>query len=127
MDDLISRKALYDRAVTLEAEALEALKKFDERNGDNSINVNWAIWQAILTERTAFKHDIFDAPSTEPKKGHWIKMSDADGVYWTCEECGINMPRFSRYNPQFDLFPQLESIEKTNYCPSCGAKMENQQ
>lgn len=58
------------------------------------------------------------------KHGKWIKMSDADGVYWACSECGENIPRISHYNPQFDLFPRLESIDKTNYCPHCGAKMD---
>lgn len=59
------------------------------------------------------------------KHGKWIKMSDADGVYWACSECGEDIPRISHYNPQFDLFPRLQSIEKTRYCPNCGAKMES--
>lgn len=59
------------------------------------------------------------------KKGKWIKMSDADGVYWACSECGEDIPRVPHYDPQFDLFPRLESIEKkTNFCPNCGAEME---
>ena len=57
------------------------------------------------------------------KHGRWIAMSDADGVYWACSECGEDIPRVSHYNPQFDLFPRLESIDKTNYCPNCGARM----
>lgn len=61
---------------------------------------------------------------TEPKRGHWIKMSDADGVYWACSECGEDIPRIAHYDPQFDLFPRLESIDRTNYCPNCGAPME---
>lgn len=46
----------------------------------------------------------------ERKKGKWIKMSDADGIYWACSECGEDIPR-------------TESIDKKNYCPNCGADM----
>ena len=68
---------------------------------------------------------IKDTPTVDPvKHGTWIKMSDADGVYWACSECGEDIPRIAHYEPQFDLLPRLESIEKTNYCPHCGAKME---
>ena len=63
----------------------------------------------------------------ERKKGKWIKMSDTDGIYWACSECGEDLPRVSRYNPQFDLFPRLESIEKTNFCSNCGADMRGEQ
>lgn len=59
----------------------------------------------------------------ERKAGEWIKMSDCDGIYWACSECGEDIPRAPHYNPQFDLFPRLKSIEKTNYCPNCGADM----
>lgn len=68
-------------------------------------------------------------PSAEPqrKKGKWIKMSDVDGVYWACSECGEELPRVSKFDPQFDLFPRLKSIEKTNYCPNCGADMRGEE
>lgn len=57
------------------------------------------------------------------KHGRWIKMSDTDGVYWACSECGEDIPRVAHFNRDFDLFPHLESINKTNYCPNCGADM----
>ena len=66
-----------------------------------------------------------DCPLKLKKKpGHWIKMSDAYGVYWACSECGEDLPRVNHFDPQFDLFPRLESIDRTNYCPNCGAPME---
>lgn len=71
---------------------------------------------------------IDDAPTVDAKpvvRGKWIKMSDADGVYWACSECGEDIPRVAHYNPQFDLFPRLESIDRTRFCPHCGAKMES--
>lgn len=82
--------------------------------------------------RSLFKYESFPIADIEqlidclpvmPKHGRWIKMSDADGIYWTCSECGGDIPRISHYNPQFDLFPRLESIDKTKYCPNCGAEM----
>lgn len=71
---------------------------------------------------------IAELPSAEPKrkKGTWIKMSDADGVYWACSECGENIPRVSDYDPQFNLFPRLKSIKKTNFCANCGAEMRGE-
>lgn len=60
------------------------------------------------------------------RHGRWIKMSDADGAYWACSECGEAIPRVSDFDPQFDLFPIYESIDKTNYCPSCGARMDGE-
>ena len=59
-----------------------------------------------------------------PPSGRWIKMSDADGVFWACSECGEYLPRVSHFSPQFDLFPRYKSIDKTPYCPNCGAKMD---
>lgn len=73
---------------------------------------------------TVLDSEVPAADVVERKKGKWIKMSDADGVYWACSECGEDIPRVSHYDPQFDLFPRLESIEKTNFCPNCGAEME---
>lgn len=69
---------------------------------------------------------IDNAPTAdvvERKKGKWIKMSDADGIYYACSECGKGIPRVPDFNPQFDLFTRLKSLEKTNFCPECGADM----
>lgn len=68
--------------------------------------------------------DIEDAPAINfVKHGKWIKMSDADGDYWCCPECGEDIPRILCYDPQFDLFPRLKSIDRTNFCPNCGARL----
>lgn len=78
--------------------------------------------------------EIEEAPTIIPAEienikpeaeGEWIKMSDTDGIYWACSVCGEDIPRISKFNPQFDLFPRYESIDKTKYCPSCGVKMKN--
>ena len=78
----------------------------------------------VLTDKQGFTRAVPLEIEIEQKHGQWIKMSDADGVYWACSECGEDIPRISHFNPQFDLFPRLESIEKTRYCPNCGAKMD---
>ena len=72
---------------------------------------------------------INDAPTIEPerKKGRWIKMSDADGQYYCCSECGEELYRKWTFDREFDLFPKKESIEKTMYCPNCGADMGGEQ
>lgn len=76
-------------------------------------------------EWAASRTSIDATPTIDPvKHGRWIKMSDANGVYWSCGECGEGIPRISHFDPQFDLFPRLESIDKTSYCPHCGARMD---
>lgn len=73
-EDLISRAALYERAVTLEAQALDYVGKLIERDGDEP-STEWRIWSAILNERTAFKHDVCDAPSAQPGP-RWIPVTE---------------------------------------------------
>lgn len=104
MSDLIDRK--------------QAIKLLNLNKPNVDEKTKYAMWQFDKDLNT-----IKTMPSAE-KIGKWIAMSDTDGVYWTCSECGEEIPRISHYNPQFDLFPRLESINKTNYCPNCGAKME---
>lgn len=74
MADLIDRQALYEKAATLEAQALDYVGKLIERDGDDT-STEWKIWSAILTERSAFKHDVADAPTIEPEP-RWIPCSD---------------------------------------------------
>lgn len=69
---LINREALYEKACDLEAQALSYVEKIvnDETRTDE-----WRIWSAVLAERTAFKHDIFDAPEVVPEP-KWIHVSE---------------------------------------------------
>lgn len=58
------------------------------------------------------KARIIDAIDEQPtikvgpvRYGRWIKMSDADGIFYACSECG-------------------EWCKETNnYCSNCGARM----
>ena len=114
---LIDADALYERACELEAQALEYVGKIihdDERIEE------WRRWSAILNERTAFKHDVYDAPTIEPERtGKWIgynteqdgwKRTDGSPVFMSCSECnGLVLNNGSAH---------------WNYCPNCGARME---
>ena len=105
---LINREALYEKVCGLEAQALSYIEKIIH---DEDKVEEWKIWSAILTERTAFKHDIFDAPEVKPerKTGRWeiyvISMLDGEGC--KCSECGF------------------EGVPYWNFCPNCGARMED--
>lgn len=56
---LIDADKLYENTANLEAIALEQVNKYDPRIEEEY--TDWVRWSAILTERTAFKHDIADA------------------------------------------------------------------
>ncbi len=86
----------------------------------HAISLDWSVlkWVNEVDISTAINPNV-----VERKKGKWIKMSDADGIYWTCSECGEDIPGVSRFDSRFYLFPRLERIEKTNFCPNCGADM----
>lgn len=56
-----------------------------------------------------------DTPTTdaEPvKRGSWVSESQDSAIY--CSECGDSA-----------LLNGCEDYEKSNYCPNCGAKMED--
>lgn len=100
---LIDGDALYEKACDLEAQALDYTVKI---SSDEEKRDEWLKWSAILAERTAFKHDVYDAPTIEPerKTGKWIER-DSNGV-WQCDQCR-----------KYCL------IYKAHYCPNCGARM----
>lgn len=55
---------------------------------------------------------VENAPTIEAEPvryERWIKMSDADGIFYACSECGE------------------WHKETSNYCPNCGARMEEQE
>lgn len=135
-DDLISRRALYDKAATLEAQALDYVGKLIERDGEET-SVEWRIWSAILTERTAFKHDVFDAPSAQPntptdaptdtptdtttaqRTGRWIRKSN---WMWTCSCCGSDNAYAYKADDAYE-----PTVLQDFFCPNCGARMEEQE
>jgi len=72
MSRLIDGDALYEKACDLEAQALDYTVKI---SNDKEKRGEWLRWSAILAERTAFKHDVYDAPTIEPEP-HWIPCSE---------------------------------------------------
>ena len=74
------------------------------------------------------KNDLDNAPTVEAEPiihAHWVKMSDADGFYYCCSNCGEDLPRYYIEKPTYDKpFPNMESIDKTLRCHYCGAKMD---
>jgi hypothetical protein len=113
---LIDADALYERACDLEAQALSYIEKIihDE---DTTVE-EWRIWSAILTERTAFKHDIFDAPEVKPerKKGKWNFIGDQ---MFECSECGTYYTQ-SQFH---QMRVRISDTEFPKFCPNCGADM----
>lgn len=116
MDDLISRQALYEKTAEWEAQALHMVEVYlhDEDMTE------WRKWSAILKERTAFKHDVADAPSAE-RHGQWLVCNILDYAERPtgrkvdmCSECKCLSPEW-----------RLPLERHTwNYCPNCGSRMD---
>ena len=60
-DDLISRKNLYEQTEKWEEQAKKILSTLDPIEDEDE----YARWEIILRERTAFKRDIIAAPAKE--------------------------------------------------------------
>ena len=77
---------------------------------DEEIEKGRAKWDSGLWIRyKVFEDTIILAPRVDPvKHGHW-ELSPFDGN-WTCSKCG-NKPYHS-------------NMKNMNYCPNCGAKMD---
>lgn len=110
---LIDADALYERTCNLEAQALDYVGKLIERDGDE-VTTEWKIWSAILVERTAFKHDLFDAPTIEErKKGKWEPFwAYGKTVRHRCSEC-LAVAARDDFGKEY----------LSDYCTVCGADM----
>lgn len=106
---LIDADVLYERACELEAQALKYVGKIMY---DDEKQEEWRKWSAILIERTAFKHDIEDAPTIEERKtGKWIQFPNH--MAYKCSECGRVIQ---------DTDGQRNVSKHYPFC-HCGAKM----
>ena len=58
-----------------------------------------ALKEKAFGKRSGLIHtsDIDAMPTIEPKKGWFVKMSDADGIYYCCSECGEELHRTERF------------------------------
>lgn len=109
MSRLIDADKLYEKFSDFEAQAFDEVGKLTPEKDE----IEWHRWNAILAERTAFKHDVADAPTVEAepiRHGHWEdKYGDGD---WHCSVCGaiVEKDEQNRHN--------------WNRCYHCGAKMD---
>jgi hypothetical protein len=62
-NDLISRMDLYEKTAEWEAQALHMVE-LHMRDDDKA---EWRKWSTVLAERSAFKHDVADAPAVDAK------------------------------------------------------------
>lgn len=67
-------------------------------------------------------NDIINAPTVdaEPvRHGHWImKKTAADALYTVCSHCNASV----KYNDEYGTV--VMNLNGANYCPNCGAKMD---
>lgn len=72
-------------------------------------------WDYPMDYAAAFDKAI-EALKQEPRKGHWIEQNDDYYDWYECSECGYGSEGEMQYSSECDV--------RTNYCPCCGAKME---
>ena len=105
---LIDGNALYEKTAEWEAQALHMVE-MTMRDEDNA---EWKRWSTILTERSAFKYDVADAPAIDAvpvvhayyipcKSGYGYKCSNCkarekagaliSGTHKFCYACGARM------------------------------------
>lgn len=111
MNDLIS-KFEYGKAIGLKIEMIRA--KIDNcRNHVFAQNVmdNWESEIKGLYDALIILDDAPIVDAVEVVHGHWRNNSDDIAE---CSICG--------YHPQYD--PIIDDIYHSNYCPNCGAKMD---
>ena len=111
---------LYERFAGLEAQALaevEELNKIPLEEMTKEEYVEWRVWSAILRERSAFKHDVFDAPTADVRKvrhGKWL-LRESDGYtrdFYYCSRC------------KGEALQDGDGDDVlSRYCPHCGARM----
>ena len=103
MDDLISRKYLYDKM--LEKEELARQRALDTPTHSPA----YLRYVAQMNERTALKHEIADAPPVEAVPvvhGEWKTDCGVLFPVYRCSECNC-----------------ATALGKTKFCPNCGADM----
>lgn len=115
-------KKKYILAETAE-ERIVALYRKEKNYSANIFNTAIDACQTIILDM--YDNDSIDAVPV--RHGEWIKMSDAYGTYYACSECGEELTRVNSFDRKFDVFPRIESVKKTNYCPHCGADMRGKE
>ena len=118
MDEYIGKSVLYEKIAQLEEIARNRYLVTPSNSPCYSRYI------AQLDERTYFKHIIADFPAAdvEPvRHGQWIYNIES-GEY-LCSACGENALSFRK-----DTLYGLDLYETclTDYCPNCGARMNDE-
>lgn len=117
MDDLISRKYLYDKIAELEADVRKTIVHQPKGSPE------YLRCQSRLNELNEFKSEVRDAPTVEAKEvvhGKWEECAwvelDGHGGF-------INYPKEGmRCSNCYRAFKK-ELLWTDNFCPHCGADM----
>lgn len=96
MSYLIDKCVLYKQTAEWEAQALAMV----EKTMHDEDPTEWRKWSAVLTERTAFKHDIADAPTIEVPE--WIPCSErlpkiGQHCFITLKDGDVDMDMYCSY------------------------------
>ena len=145
MDDLISRKSLYDKM--REAEELARQRVLDTRTSfpDGSLNPAYVRYMAQLSERTRFKEMIYDEPSAERdyKFDEWCtecKEYDKEKhccprfnqvIRTTLQEVQENRKKgkLLNANPVGECSVcgwLIDYRDEFNFCPKCGSDLRGE-
>ena len=111
MSDLIDRQEAIEALDEQIEQCNKALGSFDISPKDE---------YAIKVERAsleAYKEQLENMPSAEPKRGKWIYCEDStadcvDG--YRCDQCGFFVPWDYQHK-------SIDYIKDYNFCPKCGS------
>lgn len=114
MIELISREQAIDALVAETIYTEEELREYYEANSHRDEWVN-GIYDAV----EAIKQ-LPPIQPIQPKRGRWIYCEDSmadcvDG--YRCDQCGFFVPWDYKHKG-------IDFIQDYNFCPNCGAKMD---
>lgn len=108
MSRMIDADALYEKTAEWEARALAVIEKLNRKpfeEMDANEITEWRKWSCILNERSAFKHDVADAPTVEQQQ--WIPVTKRlpnREEYIQCNGLFIVSDGNSSYAEYFDIY-----------------------
>ena len=118
MDEYIAKTVLYGEVAKLEELARNRYLDTPSNSPD------YPRYTAQMQERTALKHLSADVPAADVasvRHGRWIYNIES-GEY-VCSACGENALSFRK---DTIYGGDLYEVCLTDYCPNCGAKMDEE-
>lgn len=91
------------------AKAEKIKKGIDDKIRKSTVDMEWwaNFWGFTVDEYEEFLDMAVKALEQEPKRGYWLDAREEDPCWFICSECKTMVDA------------------DYNYCPHCGAKMEN--